>query len=178
MKALPNLLVRSTSCLKLLAGYSKVFVNSPTLSKSIVVRCILANPVSQKLPQRKQWAQLSLELQTKLYPHVCRFTAQPRFDCELLLRRARLMLQCSFVLFKPGAHITFNVTLPSAACTLIRRASTSALRFTASSILSLTSILETCGFSVMLLVTPLTPDRYLTANSAPFLSTNQRFLRG
>ena len=59
-----------------------------------------------------------------------------------------------------------RVTLSPSVSTVMRLASTSALRLSAASIALFTTILLTCGLTSIRLLTPLTPVRYRTAFSA------------
>ena len=62
--------------------------------------------------------------------------------------------------------VPYSFTVPPSTLTVMRRASSSALRFSASSILALMSVGDTCGLTSMLLVTPSTLCSFLTEDSA------------
>lgn len=94
-----------------------------------------------------------------------------RPDPPLPLRYGTIVIRSSTSLTPGAAHAacvascrsahecTFpdRTTLPSSAATLIRRASISALRLRAASILDWTSLTLTCDRTAMLFVTPMTP---------------------
>ena len=57
--------------------------------------------------------------------------------------------------------VPYSFTEPPSTLTVMRRASSSALRLSAASILALMSAGDTCGLTSMLLVTPTTPLQLL-----------------